>query len=104
MLIAEAPPVPVGVGLREWRVTVYRPAVRPGRVVLKLTNFGEDAHNVRVFGPRGYRSAVSADVRAGGRGTLRLRLRRAGRYRLVCVKPGHPALGMRATLRVRRGR
>jgi uncharacterized cupredoxin-like copper-binding protein len=27
-------------------------------------------------------------------------LRRAGTYRLVCLKPGHAAKGMRATLRV----
>jgi uncharacterized cupredoxin-like copper-binding protein len=27
-------------------------------------------------------------------------LRRAGTYRLVCLKPGHAAKGMKATLRV----
>jgi hypothetical protein len=92
---------PVGLGLREWRIGVYRTHVRAGRVRLNMTNFGEDAHNLQVTGPGGYRSAVSADVAPfGGRLTLAVSLRRAGIYRLVCVKPGHPELGMRASLRV----
>ena len=65
-----------------------------------MTNFGEDAHNLRVSGPGGYRSAVSRDVKPGG-GHLRftVHLLRAGTYRLVCLKPGHAAKGMKATLR-----
>jgi uncharacterized cupredoxin-like copper-binding protein len=44
---------------------------------------------------------VSADVAPfGGRLTMTVSLRRTGIYRLLCVKPGHPELGMRATLRV----
>jgi hypothetical protein len=101
-LLGPAPPAtPVGVGLREWRVSVYRARVPAGRVRLNVTNFGEDAHNLVVAGPRGHRGRVSADVApGGGRLTLRLRLRRPGVYRLLCVKPGHLARGMRATLRV----
>ena len=68
-----------------------------------MTNFGEDAHNLRVSGPGGYRSAVSRDVKPGG-GHLRftVHLLRAGTYRLVCLKPEHAAKGMKATLRVTR--
>jgi hypothetical protein len=92
---------PVGLGLREWRIGVYRTQVRAGRVRLNLTNFGEDAHNLQVTGPGGYRSPVSPDVTPfGGRLTMTVSLRRTGIYRLLCVKPGHPELGMRATLRV----
>jgi uncharacterized cupredoxin-like copper-binding protein len=48
---------------------------------------------------------VSRDVEPGG-GHLRftVHLRRAGTYRLVCLKPGHAAKGMKATLRVTRRR
>jgi hypothetical protein len=100
-LFGAQPATPVGVGLREWRVSVYRASVPAGRVRLNLTNFGEDAHNLVVVGPRGRRGHVSADVApGGGRKTLRVTLRRPGRYRLLCVKPGHLALGMRASLRV----
>ena len=68
-----------------------------------MTNFGEDAHNLRVSGPAGYRSAVSRDVApAGGHLRFTVHLLRAGTYRLVCLKPGHAAKGMKATLRVTR--
>lgn len=91
----------VGLGMREWAITVYRPKVPVGTVRFLVTNRGEDVHDLRVRGPHGYRSAVSADAApAGGRITLRTHLRRPGRYLLLCVKPGHEKLGMRATLRV----
>jgi plastocyanin len=93
--------VPVGVGTHEYRFGLYRNTVRPGAVQFNLHDFGEDAHNLVVFGPRGYRSAVSPDVVPGRDVSFAVRLRRTGTYRLVCVKPGHAARGMRATLRVR---
>ena len=103
MIDAAPPPLPVGVGMREWSVAVYRTHARPGRVKLNLTNFGEDAHDLQVFGPAGYRSARSPEVAPfGGRETLRVTLQRTGTYRLLCMKPGHAGLGMRATLRVSR--
>jgi plastocyanin len=94
-------PLPVGVGAHEYRFGLYRTSVRPGAVRFNLHDFGEDAHNLVVLGPRGYRSAVSPDVRPDHDVAFRVRLRRAGLYRLICVKPGHAAKGMRATLRVR---
>jgi hypothetical protein len=93
--------MPVGVGTHEYRFGLYRTSVRPGAVQFNLHDFGEDAHNLVVSGPRGYRSAVSPDVRPGHDVAFVVRLRRRGVYRLVCVKPGHAARGMRATLRVR---
>jgi plastocyanin len=94
------PSTSVGLGMREYRFSVYRPDVHAGRITLNMTNFGEDAHNLRLTGPGGYRSAVSPDVAAGERARFTVNLRRAGTYRLVCLKPGHAALGMKATLRV----
>jgi plastocyanin len=96
-----APATPVGLGLREYHISVYRPTVHAGRVAFNMTNFGEDKHDLQVVGPGGYRSAVSHDVDPfGGRLRFTVNLRRAGTYRLLCVKPGHVALGMKATLRV----
>ena len=91
----------VGVGAHEYRFAVYRPTVPAGPVRLNVHNFGEDAHNLVVLGPRGYRSAVSPEVRAGEDLVFRVRLRRRGAYRLVCVKGGHASRGMRTTLTVR---
>ena len=97
------PATPVGLGMREYRFSVYRPSVHAGRVTFNMTNFGEDAHNLRVTGPAGYRSAVSRDVTPfSGHLRFKVKLRRAGTYRLVCLKPGHAAKGMKATLRVTR--
>lgn len=93
--------MPVGVGAHEYRFGLYRTSVRPGAVQFNLHDFGEDAHNLVVLGPRGYRSAVSPDVVPGKDVAFTVRLRRRGVYRLVCVKPGHAKRGMRATLRVR---
>jgi plastocyanin len=101
--VLAASPTSVGLGLREYRYSVYRSSVHAGTIAFNMTNFGEDAHNVRVSGPGGYRSAVSRDVEPGG-GHLRftVHLRRAGTYTLVCLKPGHAAKGMKAKLRVTR--
>jgi plastocyanin len=102
-LAVSTPTTPVGLGMREYRFSVYRPTVHAGRIALNMTNFGEDPHNVRVSGPRGYRSAVSREVEPfGGRLRFIVNLRRAGTYRLVCLLPGHAEKGMRATLRVTR--
>jgi hypothetical protein len=99
---ASRAPTAIGVGMREWSLTIYRVKVREGAVRFNLVNRGEDAHNLQVTGPRGYRSSVSADaVPAGGRVTLAVHLRRPGVYHLFCAKPGHEKL-MRATLRVTR--
>jgi len=100
-IAAATAPVPVGVGAREYRFGVYRPVVPRGGVRFNIHDFGEDAHNLVVLGPRGYRSAVSPDVRPGQDVAFQVRLRRAGTYRLVCVKPGHAKRGMRATIKVR---
>jgi hypothetical protein len=45
--------------------------------------------------------ARSAELRSDTRGVLRVRLRRHGRYTLVCLQADHARRGMRATLRVR---
>ena len=98
---AVAAATPVGVSAREYHFALGRHAVPAGSVVLNLHNFGEDAHNVQVSGPHGYRSAASPDVESGDTLRFVVRLKRPGTYRLICTKPGHAAAGMTATLGVR---
>ena len=54
---AASPPRPaataVGVGEREFRISVYRPVVAPGALRLNVTNRGGDVHNLVVFDARG---------------------------------------------------
>ena len=92
----------VGVAEREFRIAVYRRTVRPGTVRFNVRNYGEDAHNLVVQGPRGFRPAATPEIRSGQRATLTVRLRRPGTYRLLCTTADHLARGMRATLKVRR--
>jgi plastocyanin len=100
--VAHRPSVAVGVAEREWGISSYRASVRPGKVRFNVTNFGEDAHNLQVVGPGGFRSPVTPDIRSHQRYTLSVVLKRPGVYRLLCTKPGHLKLGMRASIRVKR--
>ena len=102
VLAAAGPTTPVGLGMREYRFSVYRSSVHAGTVAFNMTNFGEDAHNLRLTGPGGYRSALSRDVKPGGHLLFKVHLLRAGTYSLVCLKPEHAARGMKAKLRVTR--
>ena len=55
----------------------------------------------QVRGPHGYRSSVSPDIVPGETLAVTVSLRRPGRYTLICVKPGHAKLGMKAVISVR---
>jgi hypothetical protein len=94
------------VGGSEFRLTLSRATVKPGRVLIQLQNRGEDDHDLRLQritskpNPPVARWAVT---KPGDLSELNLQLRR-GRYRLWCSLPGHRELGMRATLRVSRRR
>jgi hypothetical protein len=94
------------VGGSEFRLTLSRATVRPGRVLIQLQNRGEDDHDLRLQRMTSKPDAPVARwaiTKPGDLSELTLRLRR-GRYRLWCSLPGHRELGMRATLRVSRAR
>lgn len=96
-------PSAVGLGLREYSITVYRGSVPAGRVAFNLKNFGEDSHNIQVSGPKGFRSAASPAVAPfGGRDRFTVTLKRPGTYKLICTLSDHAALGMVAKLKVRK--
>jgi hypothetical protein len=92
------------VGGDEWRLTLSRKSIVPGRALIQLENRGEDEHDLRMQritsrpNPPVARWAVT---QPGGLTDLTVRVSR-GRYRLWCSLPGHRELGMRATLRVSR--
>jgi plastocyanin len=96
------PATPVGMSAREYSFGVYRRRVPTGRVRLNIHNFGEDPHDVQVRGPAGYRSSTSPEIEPGDTLSFTVRLRRPGRYLLICLQPGHAAKGMKAHLTVRR--
>jgi hypothetical protein len=95
-------PTPVGVGEREWRVSLYRSRVPVGVVRLNVRNFGEDGHDLSVRTRSGKVIGSLPELDPGDTGTLRVRLRQPGRYVVFCSLAGHEARGMRAVLRARR--
>jgi plastocyanin len=92
----------VGVGLREYRIALYRNRVLPGRVKFNMENLGEDGHDLQVRGPSGASTVrgTSAELKAGQRDTLTVTLRRRGIYTLVCTIGDHANQGMVSRLRV----
>jgi plastocyanin len=90
----------VGVGEREFRISVYRPRLRPGPVRFNVANYGQDVHDLVVLAPGGRAVAGTGELRAGARVSVTARLTRPGRYRLLCTKADHAARGMTAALRV----
>jgi hypothetical protein len=99
---AGQPPTAVGVGEREWRISLYRAKVPTGRVAFNVRNFGEDGHDLAIRSASGRVLGAIPEVRPGRSATLSVRLRKPGRYRLFCSLDGHEARGMHAVLRVKR--
>ena len=94
------PSTSVGLGMREYRFSVYRSSVHAGTVAFNMTNFGEDAHNLRIERLDGAGTPLSVPLAESrelqsASGTLT-----AGRYKVYCALPGHDAAGMHATLDV----
>lgn len=98
--VANARTTNVGVGLREFRLAPFRDEVRVGYVRFHVENLGEDGHNLVVM-RRGRVYGRTPEIRSREAATLRVRLRRAGHYRLVCTIADHEARGMKARLVVR---
>jgi len=102
LFAAGHPPTAVGVGEREWRISLYRSEVPTGRVKLNVRNFGEDGHDLAIRNASGRVLGAIGEVRPGRSATLSVRLRKPGRYRVFCSLEGHEAKGMHAVLRVKR--
>jgi plastocyanin len=103
---ADAPPARMLLTADEWMLLSSRQRVKAGRVQVQLYNRGEDAHDVAArrinrLGQGVGRTKRLRETRPGELGEATWRLR-PGRYRLWCTLPAHEALGMRASLRVRR--
>lgn len=95
----EAPGPPrLGVIAKEFRLTLTRPYVLAGELVLELNNQGGDVHNLRV-------APVSGGPVIARIGDTSPRQKRTvvvpvkpGTYRMWCALPQHAKLGMKADL------
>jgi hypothetical protein len=87
---------------REYSLSLSRPKIDSGDAIVQLYDYGEDPHNLvlqRVGSNRIYSVGL---VQPGDTGELRLKLRKASRYRLWCTIADHAARGMFASLRTSR--
>ena len=89
------------VAATEFSYVLSRQKLRAGRVIVQMTNGGEDAHNLRLQRKGAKRSRLIPRVEPGERAELNRRLK-PGRYYLWCSITDHEERGMRAWLVVKR--
>lgn len=87
---------------REYSLTLSRPKVDAGQAIVQLYDFGEDPHNLVLQRVGSNRVFSLGLVQPGETGELRMKLRKASRYRLWCSLADHAARGMTASLRTSR--
>jgi hypothetical protein len=96
------PPARVQVVADEFNLALSRRTIPPGPVIVELTNFGEDPHDLRVRRLADGTPTMAIElVTPGEQGYLRARLR-PGRFLLWCSVADHRQLGMQAVLTVKK--
>jgi plastocyanin len=101
VIAAPPPPARVQVVAQEFRFALSRQTIKAGWAIIELHNSGQDAHDLRlrrVGGTRVYALPVTQSGRTVDREFRLLH----GTYRIYCSIANHRALGMQATLVVRR--
>ena len=87
----------------EMSLVLSRAKIDPGRAIIQFINSGEDPHDLQLK-----RNGVqdvqreTGEVDPGQQEEVELKLRRDSKYQLWCSIADHRALGMEATLKVRR--
>jgi len=84
----------VSVSASEFRFTLSRQSVPPGKVVFMVSNKGKISHDFSINGE------TSPIVAPGRTTTLTVRLG-SGKFLYLCTLPGHAQAGMKGTLAVR---
>jgi hypothetical protein len=93
-------PAYVGVMSREFSLSLSRPTVAPGEVIVQLANRGEDPHDLKAAPEDASEPVVDiAETPPGVVVAQQVRME-AGTWRLWCSMPGHEQLGMHVRLRV----
>lgn len=104
----EPPPGPDRVLVRgkEFDLTLSKPKVRPGRVIVQFLNDGEDPHDLRLQRTDGGDPTEFGvgELGPGEFENLDTRLKKKASYALWCSLNGHRELGMEATLRTKKRR
>jgi uncharacterized cupredoxin-like copper-binding protein len=90
-----ATPLKITVTMTEFKFALKPRTAKKGVVVFTALNKGSVAHDFKILGKK------TPNVAPGGRRTLRVTFRKAGRYKYLCTLPSHAQAGMKGTLIVR---
>lgn len=85
---------------REFRITLSKRKVKPGRLRVEFVNFGEDDHDLAISRKGSRYTRQLRELRPKEREVRSIRVNR-GSYVFWCTIDNHKRLGMRATLRVK---
>jgi plastocyanin len=99
--LALAAPARMQVSATEYNFGLSRHTIKAGRALIELANFGEDPHDLRLRRIGGTKIWGTRVVPSEDTATLSAKLL-PGRYKLWCSLGDHRALGMEASLTVKR--
>ena len=101
MIVASPPPARVQVVAQEFRFALSRQTILAGKAIVELDNNGQDAHDLRLRRVGGTRVYALPVTQSGAKVDREFTLL-PGVYRLYCSVANHRALGMQATLVVKK--
>jgi plastocyanin len=101
VIAAPPPPARVQVVAQEFGYALSRQTIKSGWTIIELRNSGEDAHDLRLRRVGGNRVYAFPTTQSGQMVDREFKLL-PGTYRLYCGMANHRALGMQATLVVRK--
>jgi plastocyanin len=101
VIAAPPPPARVQVVAQEFGFALSRQTIKAGWAIIELRNSGQDAHDLRMRRIDGTRVYALPVTQSGQTVDREFRLL-PGTYRIYCGVANHRALGMQATLVVRR--
>ena len=78
----------------EFKFTLSKTSVKPGKVVFVVKDKGKLAHDFQIDGK------VTTLINPGQSTKLTVTFKKAGSYHYECTIPGHAAAGMRGNLKV----
>ena len=85
----------ITVAMSEFKFKLSKASAPKGKVVFKLTNKGQAAHDFKINGKR------SPLVAPGKSATLTVTFLKTGKFPYLCTVPGHAASGMKGTFTIK---
>ncbi len=85
----------ITVAMSEFKFKLSKASAPKGKVVFKLSNKGQAAHDFKINGKK------SPLVAPGKTATLTVTFQKTGKFPYLCTVPGHAASGMKGTFTIK---